>query len=72
MMLENVRLVDVIVTFLVIGSTYEVSKTWDVSLPPMSDCNHFGADCWQVIKRSVRRIPVSASTCRDNVSTAIT
>jgi len=70
--LANVRFVEHIVTFFDAGSTYEVSKTCEVSLPPMMDNNHFGALCLQVMRRSVRRMPVSGSIRRDKVSTAIT
>jgi len=62
MILANVRFVEHIVTFLDTGSTYEVSKTCEVSLPPIMDNNHFGALCLQVMSRSVRRMPVSGST----------
>jgi hypothetical protein len=42
------------VTFFDSGSTYEVSKTCETSVPPMSELIHFGALCLQVIRRSVR------------------
>ena len=39
---------------------------------PMMDFIHSGADCLQVMRRSVRRIPVAGSTDRESVSTAMT
>lgn len=54
MMFEKVRLWEIMVTFFDAGSTYEVSKTCDVSFPPISEFSHFGALCLHVIRRSVR------------------
>jgi hypothetical protein len=34
--------------------------------------SHSGALCWQVMSRSVRRMPVSGSSVRLTVSTAVT
>ena len=43
-----------------------------MSLPPNIERTHAGTVCLQVINRSVRRIPVSGSTLRERVSTAVT
>lgn len=54
MMLQKVRFVEHMVTFFEAGSTYDVSKTRLVSFPPIMVRSHFGADCLQVMSRSVR------------------
>lgn len=54
MIFEKVRLWEIMVTFFDAGSTYEVSKTCDVSFPPISELSHFGALCLHVMSRSVR------------------
>ena len=61
MMFWKVIFDETMVTFFDSGSTYEVSKTCEVSFPPIRDMSHFGALCLQVMSRSVRSYAVLVS-----------
>ena len=65
--LDHVRLVEHIVSFFVVGSTYETSYTCEVASPPNSERTHLGTGWLQVIRRSVRNYTLQRELVRGPV-----
>src|SRR5271170_2017954 len=70
--LAQERLTDLRTTVLAFGSTSLISRTYETPVPLVIARTQEGTFCLQVMRRSVRRIPVFGSTSRLIVSTAMT